>query len=147
MSTKGAMLYHPVNGVTEDTWNGFSWPAFFFGIIWLAIKQMWVHFIVCLVLLFSTAGVAAIPIWIFYGCMGNSFHRKALLSRGYLTQAQYRQRQETPATIKNADRELTNYALPNPGIADELTKLVKLRDVGALTELEFSAQKQKLLNI
>ncbi|MBF6986752.1 SHOCT domain-containing protein [Cupriavidus sp. IK-TO18] len=146
MSTKGELLYHPINGTTEETWDGFSWPAFLFGIIWLAIKQLWVHFIACLVLLFVTAGFAAIPIWIFYGGMGNSFHKKALLSKGYLTQAQYEQRQGTSMNMSAAAAESRNTTPSHPSIADELAKLVQLRDSGALTEIEFSEQKRKLLS-
>lgn len=146
MSTKGELLYHPINGTTEETWDGFSWPAFLFGIIWLAVKQLWVHFIVCLVLLFVTAGFAAIPIWIFYGGMGNSFHKKALFSKGYLTRAQYDQRQGNSTSSSAAGTESRNTAASHLSVADELAKLVQLRDSGALSEIEFSEQKQKLLN-
>ncbi|SOZ73841.1 hypothetical protein CBM2626_U60003 [Cupriavidus taiwanensis] len=121
-------------------------PAFVFGIIWLAVKQLWVHFIVCLVLLFVTAGFAAIPIWIFYGGMGNSFHKTDLLSKGYLTRAQYEQRQGNSTSSSAAGTESRNTAASRLSVADELAKLVQLRDSGALTEFEFSEQKQKLLN-
>jgi hypothetical protein len=39
----------------------------------------------------------------------------------------------------------TPVATPTASIADELDKLVKLRDSGVLTVAEFEAQKQKLL--
>lgn len=33
LSAKGAVLPQPVNGITGQMWDGFSWPAFLFGLI------------------------------------------------------------------------------------------------------------------
>lgn len=89
MSKRAATLYHPVNGAPEETWEGFSWPAFFFGGIWLGVKQLWGHFIVAIIIIIVTFGFAVIPIWIYYGFSGNSHHRKSLLRKGYMTYEQY----------------------------------------------------------
>jgi hypothetical protein len=92
MSTKGEVLYHPVNGSQEQTWNGFSWPAFFFGVIWLLIKGLWAHFLINLILLIISAGFLAPIIWIAYGFIGNGSHKSALLRKGYLSAAQWQSR-------------------------------------------------------
>lgn len=138
MSTAGETLYHPINSTPEKTWDGFSWPGFLFGGIWLAIKGLWTHLLICLVVLVVTVGYGAIPMWIYYGFKGNDLHKKKLLSAGYLTQDQL--------AAKNAaqgigTREGHAHALP----ADELEKLGRLRDTGVLTEDEFLLQKKRLL--
>lgn len=141
MSSPSETLYHPINGTAEETWEGFSWPGFFFGVIWLAIKQLWVHFLVSIIILFITAGFGAIPVWIFYGFTGNSFHKKLLLSKGYLTKEQFTQKTERE---KNSSQSAKNSA--NTGVADELAKLAELRNSGILTEEEFLERKRKLLD-
>lgn len=133
MSTKGEVLYHPVNGSEEQTWDGFSWPAFFFGVIWLAAKGLWGHFVVNLLIVLVTSGFAAPIVWIVYGFIGNGAHKSSLLKRGYLTRDQHLQ-----------VRSRLNQ--PNAGtIADQLGTLAALRDKGDLTEAEFQAQKSRIL--
>lgn len=142
MSTKGEALYHPINGSIEETWDGFSWPGFLFGVIWLAIKQLWVHFVVSIVILVVTAGLGAIPIWFFYGFTGNAIHKKSLLSKGYLTKEQFDQQKGSAIVAKGY-----NAGSMSSNVADELTKLAQLRDSGILTEAEFTEQKYKLLMV
>lgn len=132
MSTKSEVLYHPVNGTTEQTWDGFSWPGFLFGIIWLAIKQLWVHFLVTLIIAIITAGFAAPFIWIYYGFKGNSHHKSLLLSKGYLTENQNEERGKASKAPNN--------------IADELLKLAQLRDGGVISEDEFTDRKKMLFS-
>lgn len=141
MSSPSETLYHPINGTTEKTWEGFSWPGFFFGVIWLAIKQLWVHFIVSIIIIIITAGFGAIPVWIFYGFTGNSFHRKLLLSKGYLTKEQFSQKTERDKKSFLSENKFTNTS-----VADELAKLAELRNSGILTEEEFLQRKRKLLD-
>jgi hypothetical protein len=141
MSSPSETLYHPINGTTEKTWEGFSWPGFFFGVIWLAIKQLWVHFIVSIIIIIITAGFGAIPVWIFYGFTGNSFHRKLLLSKGYLTKEQFSQKTERDKKSSISENKFTNTS-----VADELAKLAELRNSGILTEEEFLQRKRKLLD-
>lgn len=145
MSTKGESLYHPINGSVEETWEGFSWPGFLFGVIWLAIKQLWVHFIVSLIIVIGTAGFGSIPIWIFYGFAGNSIHKKSLLSKGYLTKAQFDQKNNKSSSVFATADGAGSTSKPST-MADELTKLAQLHASGVLTDAEFAEQKRKLLN-
>ncbi|MFX1679206.1 DUF2628 domain-containing protein [Mitsuaria sp. CC2] len=74
MSSPGENLRHPLNGSIERTWQGFSWPAFLFGVFWLLVKGLYGHFLINVVLVFLTAGIAAPVIWILYGIIGNDAH-------------------------------------------------------------------------
>jgi len=56
VSAKGEILYHPANAYAEQTWDGFSWPGFFFGIFLLAAKQLWVQFIIATLIVIVTSG-------------------------------------------------------------------------------------------
>lgn len=138
MSTKGEILYHHINGTTEQTWDGFSWPGFFFGAIWLLFKQLWVHFLISILIILATSGIGAIPVWLFYGFSGNSIHKKHLLSKGYLNSEQYAQNNRK----RNNKLDSSNIM----SVADELSKLSELKNSGVLTEEEFSERKNKLLN-
>lgn len=130
-------LYHPVNGVAEEVWEGFSWHNLLLGPIWLASKQLWIYFFISIIIIIITAGVGAIPVWIYCGFSGNAIYKKSLLRKGYLTRQQYQQRN---------NREEENNSFPNAtGIADEISKLAELYNSGVLTEDEFNARKKKLL--
>lgn len=137
MSTKGEVLRHPINGSIEQTWDGFSWPAFFFGLIWMAVKELYGHFLVALLIAVLTGGFAAPIIWIVYGFMGNGFHKTPLLKKGYLTEQQWSEKGQAAAPA----------AAPAPLVATpahrdhaaQLRDLVELRDKGALTDAEFAA--------
>ncbi len=139
MSTTGEVLHHPENGNPEQTWNGFSWPAFFFGVIWLLVKGLYGHFLINLVILIVTGGFAAPIVWIAYGFIGNDAHKKHLLEKGYLTSEQWENRSAASAPTSPASSD---------GLRDhvaQLRELAELRDKGVLTEEEFSKQKAKLL--
>ena len=139
MSKPGVFLRQPINGTSEETWEGFSWPAFFFGVIWLLVKGLYGHFLISLVILIITAGIAAPIIWIVYGFIGNEVHKKSLLKKGYLTSAQWENQQNqhtsTPAPSNASQKDHLS----------QLRELAELRDKGILTEDEFSKQKSKLL--
>lgn len=139
MSTKGEVLRQPTNGSEEQTWDGFSWPAFFFGIIWLLVKGLYGHFVINLIIVLATAGFAAPIVWIVYGFIGNGAHKKSLLKKGYLTSSQW-----------ESQRVRTDGAAPQPKTSHndhiaQLRELAELREKGFLTEAEFSAQKAKVL--
>lgn len=139
MSTTGEVLHHPVNGSTEQTWGGFSWPAFFFGVIWLLVKGLYGHFLINIVILIVTGGFAAPIVWIVYGFIGNDAHKKSLLKKGYLSNAQWENR--NPSLVPTP---------PPSGIGQrdhvtQLRELAELREKGMLTDEEFSKQKAKLL--
>ncbi len=133
MSKEYIILRHPTNGLQEQTWEGFSWPALFFGMLWQLYKGLYGHFVICLVILIITAGYTAPIIWVVYAFIGNDEHYNLLLKKGYLTEKQWQRKEGSVPT------ETTN-------IADELIKLRTLTDSGALSEEEFTNAKQKLLN-
>lgn len=149
MSTKGEVLYHPVNGSTEQTWDGFSWPSFFFSGIWLAIKGLWGQFVIFWLVALVTAGFAAPVLWIIYGCIGNKLHKNSLVKSGYLTELQWQSKstqQQPPVAPSNAP---TLAQPPLPAQKDtiaQLRELADLKDKGVLTDDEFDQQKAKLLN-
>jgi len=139
VSTQGEVLRHPVNGTKEQTWDGFSWPGFFFGVIWLLIKGLYGHFLINLVLLIVTAGFAAPIVWIVYGFIGNGAHKSSLLKKGYLTEEQW------------SKKENPQFSMPPPAQSSpkdhlaQLKELAELKEKGILTEEEFLQQKAKLL--
>lgn len=139
MSTKGEVLRHPVNGSVEQTWDGFSWPAFLLGVLWLLVKGLNGHVVINVVLLIATAGFAAPVIWIAYGVMGNGVHKAALLKKGYLTEEQWHAKQGGVATGDGSAHH---------GGADQLSQLRQLgelRNNGTLTDEEFQREKARLL--
>ena len=143
MSTRGEVLQHPINGTSEQTWDGFSWPAFFFGVIWLLIKGLYGHFLISLILLLITAGFAAPIIWIVYGFIGNGAHKNKLLSKGYLTIDQWKRKTELE---ERPQRSNSAVEVSEKDPVSKLRELVELKEKGFLTEEEFSVQKAKILN-
>ena len=139
MSSLGETLHHPLNGSAEQTWDGFSWPAFFFGVIWLLVKGLYGHFLINLLVLVVTAGFAAPIVWIVYGFIGNSAHKNSLLKNGYLTSTQWKER--GPAVTARPIAPVPT----QKDTVDRLRELGELRDKGILTDDEFALQKAKLL--
>jgi hypothetical protein len=140
MSTKSEVLYQPVNHSEEQTWEGFSWPGFFFGPIWLLIKGLWGHAILYVLVTLATLGFGAIVLWFLYGFMGNGLHKSLLLKRGYLTKAQLGGR---TAGATNSPPSLSSATTADP--IQRLKDLADLRDRGVLSESEFQAQKAKVV--
>ena len=143
MSTKGEILFHSVNGTQEETWDGFSWPAFFFGIIWMLVKGLYAQAVISFIISIVTAGFAVPVLWVVYGFMGNGLHKKSLLKKGYLTENQYQQ-------SRNSAVNSTRNQAPPKSASDSierLTALAKLKESGALTQEEFDTQKMKLLEV
>lgn len=143
MSRIGEILYNPMNGLPEETWDGFSWPAFFFGVIWLLVKGLWGHFVISLVLLVVSVGFLAPVIWIVYGFVGNEAHKNSLLKKGYLTLSQHQERMDRSAPAPAPATFAPAPALRNP--IEQLKELASMREKGFLTEDEFNDQKAKLL--
>jgi len=95
---------HPTLGI-EAVKVGFSWPAFFFGLIWMLVKKLWglagVWFAACIVLSLveivtdqSSEGVAQalvylilavgnFTLWLVPGFKGNKWREENLTKRGY----------------------------------------------------------------
>ena len=55
-------------GGFSASWN---WPAFFLGWLWYLVKGMWAKALITLVLVVVTAGILAIPVWIYCAIAGN----------------------------------------------------------------------------
>ena len=139
MSTLVGEAYHPVNGAVEEIWEGFSWPCLFFGFLWYLHKGMWGWGLIALILAIFTVGIS----WLFFPFFANAQYAKFLLDQGYLNEKQWKERnQAAKATINPGLRR-------NPetsSIADELAKLVALKEKGVLSDEEFKRQKEKLLS-
>lgn len=140
MSTKGEVLRNPSNGSSEQTWDGFSWPGFFFGVIWLLVKGLYGHFLINLVIVIATGGLAAPIVWIVYGFIGNGAHKSSLLKKGYLTESQWRSKEARPY-----GQEDPAFGRASDGIS-RLKDLAELKEKGILTEEEFKQQKANILN-
>ena len=138
MSKLVAKAYHPVNDSTEDIWEGFSWPCLFCGFLWYMYKSMWGWGIIALILAFATFGLS----WLIFPFFANGQYAKALLERGYLNEDQWSQRKTTSRVAEKPD--LKNRA--SSSVADELEKLVALKNQGVLSDEEFNTQKLKLLS-
>ena len=148
MSIQGEVLRHPINGTTEETWDGFSWPALFFGVIWLLVKGLYGHFLINLVVLVLSAGFAAPIVWIIYGFIGNGAHKSSLMKKGYLTNNQWDARNRPVPAVQPVPQVNANARPPAATpvlVADALEKLGALLDKGHLTREEFIEQKAQLL--
>lgn len=139
MSTFAAKAYNPTNGSTEDVWEGFSWPCFFFGCFWFLYKSMWGWAVISFFASIATYGLA----WFVFPFFANEQHAKSLMRKGFLTEEQWNQKQNPVAA--STDRNHSS-GWESEGIADELAKLAELKNKGILTEEEFAAQKSKLLS-
>lgn len=95
---------HPIHGF-ETVKNGFSWPAFFFGIIWMLFKKLWKIAIIWMILyvvvvIIETAiqnspddmtkiaayvlvVVGYLLLWLIPGFKGNQWREENLLNRGF----------------------------------------------------------------
>lgn len=95
---------HPVLGI-EAVKNGFSWPAFFFGIIWMLVKKLWgtagVWFVAYIVLsliekvtdqsnasgsqamVYLILAVGYFTLWLFPAFKGNQWREANLSKRGF----------------------------------------------------------------
>lgn len=138
MSKLVAKAYHPINDSTEDIWEGFSWPCLFCGFLWYMYKGMWGWGIIALILAFGTFGIS----WLIFPFFANAQYAKSLLDRGYLNEAQWKERNQTSrgANRQDAKSHIT------PSIADELAKLAALKAQGVLSDEEFNKQKLKILS-
>jgi len=138
MSTFAWNAYNPINGAVEEISEGFSWPCLFLGFIWYIYKGMWGWGIIALILAIFTSGIS----WLFFPFFANEQHTKSLLKRGYLNEKQWSEKKETGSITSN----LGSHHQGTSSIADELAKLVTLKEQGVLSDEEFSKQKSKLLS-
>jgi hypothetical protein len=96
--TKYKIFKHP-SGAIEAVKQGWSWPAFFFSLIWAMVKKMWALGVSVLVAFFvlgffigavgggkgteAIINIIGIIVNVFFGMGGNSWRENNLLSRGY----------------------------------------------------------------
>ena len=129
MSTKREVLTHP-NGRTEQTWQGFSWPAFLFTPIWCLIKGLLLHSIISII--GAMTGIGFI-FWLVAGFEGNKWHYEQLIKDGFI-----------PENGNNPSHNKKEGIVANSNI-DDLEKLGRLKEAGHITDDEFNEQKKKLL--
>lgn len=95
---------HPSHGF-EAVKKGFSWPAFFFGVIWILVKRLWwlaalwVGLYVALglvddvvdtseetgeqMIVYLLIGIGYLALWVVPGFMGNRWKEANLTKRGF----------------------------------------------------------------
>lgn len=129
MSTKRKVLLHP-NGRTEQTWQGFSWPAFLFTPIWCLIKGLLLHSIISII--GAMTGIGFI-FWLIAGFEGNKWHYEQLIKDGFIPEDEI-----DPSHNKKVE------IVANSNL-DALEKLGRLKEAGHITDDEFNEQKKKLL--
>lgn len=136
MSTLVGKAYHPINGSTEDIWEGFSWPCLFLSFIWFLYKSMWGWALISLFVSIFTYGLA----WFVFPFFSNGLHAKSLLNQGYLTEKQWQKKDQANSQKNN----LNTQHWESTSVADEIKKLANLKEQGFLSEEEFVSAKQKL---
>ena len=86
---------HPIHKF-EAVKQGFSWPAFFFGLFWALAKKLWGIFFVSLVIMglavlaeggseseTAFSGLVSIVLMIIFGVKGNDWRKRKLVKRGF----------------------------------------------------------------
>src|SRR5262245_22853660 len=85
---------HPVRGI-EAIKHGFSWPALFWGVLWVLFHQLWLPalLLVALIIIAAAIGVTfdsplegsvlGLAVWVFAGFHGNDWRRSDLSKRGF----------------------------------------------------------------
>ena len=74
MSAYVAKAFHPVNGSSEDVWEGFSWPCLLFGCFWFGYKSMWGWAVMSFVLSVPTFGLS----WLIFPFFANTLYASSL---------------------------------------------------------------------
>lgn len=82
MSSKAEILVDPRTGEREQTWNGFSWPCLFFGVLWFVNKRLWMAALIALFGCLLTSGI----VWLLLPFFANSLHRNHLQKKGWLSE-------------------------------------------------------------
>jgi hypothetical protein len=82
--------------------EGFSWPAFFFSVIWLVLKRLWlplILYLLAIALLVALAAqlslsdsfvlIAALALNLLLGMEGNERRRRAMARRGFIEEGPF----------------------------------------------------------
>lgn len=73
-------VYHPKgHGCEQVVSAGFSWPCFFCGFLWFAVKGVWTWAFISFVLAVLTSGIS----WVVFPFFANDLHQRHLIRKGY----------------------------------------------------------------
>ena len=145
---------------------GWGWPAFFFSGIWCLVKGLYKHFFIVLAVMFGGVFIGAfvfqdreavgwvrdilgLIVCLYLGANGNELRGQDLLNKGYV--AFKNVDANTPEdALKYAPSITPNHAPTSNNINvqdkyNQIEKLKALKDAGALTDDEFTAEKNKML--
>ncbi len=129
MSSKREILVHP-DGRREQTWQGFSWPAFLFTPFWCLVKGLLLHSIISIIGAFTGIGFI---FWFIAGVCGNEWHYNHLINNGFTTA-------EKAGEVSDKTKpEASETSL------DKIEKLGRLKEAGYISDDEFNEQKRVLL--
>jgi hypothetical protein len=154
MAKFAGKAYHPMNGSTEDIWEGFSWPCLFLNPIWYLYKGMWGWAVISFLISGAAWGIgfSLLPLgiawfllpssiaWLIFAYFANAQYANSLIERGYLNEEQWQQRLQS-SSVTNSQKQRRE----SSSIADELQKLAKLKEQGNLSDEEFQSAKKKLI--
>jgi hypothetical protein len=79
MGRFAGVMQNPASGNQVEVYDGFSWPCFFLGPLWYAVKGMIGMFFVSVLLAFCTFGLA----WFVLPFFANRQYRDRLAGNGY----------------------------------------------------------------
>jgi hypothetical protein len=105
MSQYVGKAYHPINGSTQDIYEGFSWPCLLCGCFWYFNKNMWGWGVAAIIISIMTYGIA----WLVLPFFANKQFADDLLRRGYLTEKQWTETNNNKAIHSNP---VVQYSLP-----------------------------------
>ena len=80
MGSRVGTMHQANSGLRQEVYEGFSWPAFFFGAFWYAVKGMWGMAILSFIISMVTFGFAWFLVFPF---LANRQYREHLAARGY----------------------------------------------------------------
>ena len=132
MSRSVGFFYHPTNNHPVAVFEGFSWPCLLFGFFWYAYKGMWKWFILSLLIISFTGGIA----WLVLPFFANGQHQNSLKTQGYLDKKRDENSEKSNSSKNNNENDNL----------DKLKKLSDLKDQGIITEEEFQNKKKDLLD-
>ncbi|MXO50143.1 DUF2628 domain-containing protein [Erythrobacter gaetbuli] len=148
MSSKAGYAVNPLNGAKVQIYEGWNWPAFFFGLFWCMAKGLWkqaaiVFLVVLLSMLIPVLGwLVAIGTWFYLGANGNEMVVNSLVERGYTLDGAAALEESGPARVRITQPSTENAKAEDLG---RLERLHALHQAGALTDEEFAEQKSRVL--
>lgn len=148
MSSNAGYAVNPLNGAKVQIYEGWNWPAFFFGLFWCMAKGLWkqaaiVFLVVIISMLIPVLGwLVAIGTWFYLGANGNEMVVKSVVERGYTLDGGAASSESGPARVRIAQPSIENANIEDLG---KLERLHALHQAGALTDEEFAEQKNRFL--